>query len=178
MPLRVVLIVHMRLPVGAIRGVCSSLLLASLLSGCGTTANLYLKNEGMVTGRVERSDEKIVFVRAEVVDGGMAYTGGPLKRIPRSSIVDVTHPGNGAMVIGVISTAVGLALLKANSSCGLFTMEIPCQLSHGPLYIGVPLFFWGLGTHSSSSAAMRPGSEERPKRRPGVADDENRWRGP
>jgi hypothetical protein len=148
-----------------------------LLGGCGTTANLYLKNGNVVTGKIERSDEKLIFVRPEMVEGGMSYTGGALLRVPRSSVVDITHPGNGAMVMGVIATVAGVVLLKANSSCGLTTTDFPCQLTHVPLYIGVPLFFWGFGTHVSSSGAANPRSEEWQARHTGAEPDQNRWRG-
>jgi hypothetical protein len=162
---------------GPLRRLCSWALLATLLAGCGTMASLYLKNGNVVSGRIERSDEKLIFVRPETVEGGMSYAGGTLVRVPRSSVVDISHPGNGAMVMGVIATVTGVVLLKANASCGLTTMEFPCQLTHIPLYVGVPLFFWGFGAHVSSSGAANPRSAEWQARHTGADTNENRWRG-
>ena len=117
----------------------------ALLVGCSTTADIYLKHHDSVTGYIASADPERVYVRKEVRDGSMTYISPYETSIPRQQIVSVDHPGNVLLVFGILSSALGIAIINANSkSCGVTTMEMPCQLSHVPIIAGIPMAIWGL----------------------------------
>ena len=118
--------------------------LLALPSGCATTADIYLSHERVVCGYVTDADSEQVYVRREMNDGVMTFLSPNEMAIPRIQIADIDHPGNGTLIIGVITAALGAGIARANSKgCDAMTMEIPCQLSHVPLATGIIMSVWG-----------------------------------
>jgi hypothetical protein len=134
------------------------LALALLLPlGCATTADMYLTNDRSITGYIVEADSEQVFVRREIQDGPVGYAAFKETPIPRKQILMVDHPGNMMLLTGLITTAIGIAIITANSgSCGATTMEVPCQLSHVPVIAGASMSLWGLVVWVRSVTSYMP----------------------
>ena len=131
-------------------------------AGCGT-ADLYLENDRFFTGRIVEADGDNVYLDRDVrqvQDGPYIRHVQSLTTVPRNEIRWIDHPGNGAMVAGLLTTALGVGMVAATGrSCGAFTPDFACQLSHVPLLVGVPLTLYGSFDWLDSFFAYLPKSK-------------------
>jgi hypothetical protein len=147
---------------------CTATLLPVLAASCGT-ADLYLTNDRAFTGRIVEADWDSVYLDRDVrqvQDGPYTRHVHNLTTVPRNEIKWVDHPGNGIIIAGVLSTALGV--VTANwKRCGAFTPDFPCQLSHIPLLVGVPLTLYGSFDWLGSYLAYTPKSKNLVRSRSG-----------
>ena len=138
------------------QAVCAIAISAVFLSGCGTTADIYINHDRVVTGQIVEADSEQIFVRREMNEGGMVYLSPNETVIPKKQIVSVDHPGNILLTVGLITTALGGGFVRANSgTCG-GAFGTPCALTYIPVVTGIIMSVWGLAVWVGSTTAYMP----------------------
>ena len=116
-----------------------------VLSGCGTSATIQLKNGRTVEGSIIAGDQRAIYLDVGD-DRGVT--------VPRSGIVDVDHPGNGAATVGLILVAYGVA----NIAVGLPQCDKQgaafCTGVFLPAGLGLGLATYGFSVWGGSRKAM------------------------
>lgn len=115
-----------------------------LLAGCGSSATITLQDGRLVEGQIIASDRNSLYLD----------TGEAELTVPRSRIVDVDHPGNGAAITGLILAAYGaLNIAVGFSQCdkqgGAFCVGV-----FTPAALGLGLTGYGFSVWGASRNAM------------------------
>lgn len=128
------------------------MLLVSALAGCSTSAIIQRTDGTTVEGPIVGGDHAVLLVA----------DGAETLRIERSTIVDIDHPGNVALTLGVIATAfTSLPFIGAMSSLTRDTR--PSDWIPGLSLFGIfgswaiPTIVWGATTWQESTLRARPG---------------------
>jgi hypothetical protein len=140
-----------------IRPKVALLLLVAVVEGCSTSAAIERRNGPTIVGRIDYSDANRLYVTGD--DDGR-YS------IERSDVANIDHPGKIGMVIGSITSGVGvsfllLAPLAPNCSNRAPTQGPDCwnlraisvAIGIGYLLAGLPILIRNLAVHSRSTAA-------------------------
>ncbi len=135
----------------AILTASSILVLAPLVTGCGTTATISRSNVRPVEAKIVGSDPKSLYIEVP----GTYDT----RSIGRSDITDIDHPGNVAAVIGGIVTGYGIANIAIGASDCRRGGAAYCTGVFLPAAVGAPIFVWGLVTWMTSTGAVKPKSD-------------------
>lgn len=148
---------------------CIPLALAATLSlGCSRSAIVYGAHGATIEGRIVGSDADSITVDVD----------GTRQIIPRESIRDIDHPGNGWLIFGAINTAAALAwgagavaiytdyarsrpesVGEAFADVILYGLGMSAALGFGLMHltVGVPTTIWGGVTwHGSRQRAEAP----------------------
>jgi hypothetical protein len=129
-----------------VRPLLCALAAALPMIACGRTATISRGHQPDIRGRIAGGDASNIYVRTR--------TG--VHPIPRKSITDIDHPGDGAIVIGAALTAVGMLVIGGNSG--------RLRASNGdamtpflimvPFAAGVPLMLYGVSVYGHSVDAL------------------------
>jgi|GEM_PF-1795072 len=114
-----------------------------LVSGCSTTAMIYLKDGTSIEGRIKRSDQPSIYVATE--------DSGELITIDRSNIEDIDHPGDiyalVGTVLGVLGWAAVIVAAVDDATCEGMFCGIGNDIVRGVgLAVGIPstaVSIWG-----------------------------------
>jgi hypothetical protein len=136
------------------------LLLGVLVWGCSTSAAIERRSGPTVVGRIDYSDAGQLYLTTRN-DERFA--------IERADVVYVDHPGKIGMVIGAVTSGVGLGFLAVSpflrDGCGPdYSSPSPCwnlraisaTIGIGYLLAGVPILLGNLAVYSRSQAALKP----------------------
>ncbi|HEX6767314.1 MAG TPA: hypothetical protein VF103_17570, partial [Polyangiaceae bacterium] len=121
--------------------------LAALAAGCSTTATITRSDGMMMEGRIEGGTPDGIIVQPRL---------GPETEVPRSSIIDIDHPGNVHATVGGITLGFGIwYLIAVSSECqSPASSRTACYLgASAPAVTGAALLAWGLAVWSGSSSA-------------------------
>lgn len=115
-------------------------LLALAVPACGSEAIIRTNTGASFEGEITGHD-----------DGGVFING---RRISKSEIRDIDHPGNVAAILGTI--VAGIGAVTATKNCTAAQIELsktPCQSSGVWMLTGIPIMIYGFVTHYESAEA-------------------------
>jgi hypothetical protein len=114
-----------------------------LLSGCGSSATITLRDGQLVEGQIIAGDRNSLYLD----------TGEAEITVPRSRIADVDHPGNGAAITGIIVAAYGaLNIAVGFSECDKRGAAF-CAGVFTPAALGLGLTGYGFSVWGASRNA-------------------------
>jgi hypothetical protein len=113
---------------------------AMCLMGCSTTSTISRVNAPKVDANIVGGDKDNVYVK---------YDSGLVSAIPKNTITDIDHPGDGAIVLGTIVSAYGVLNIAAGASNCDANGAAYCTGVYLPLVGGLVWLAWGLTTHFS-----------------------------
>ena len=117
-----------------------------LLAGCGTSADITIRNSHIISGTIVSSDARAVYIDTD--DGN--------RTVPRDQISDIDHPGNGVGTLGAILVGYGIAnIAVAAPNCDKNGSAF-CVGVFTPAVLGAALVLWGFSVYAKSVSASRP----------------------
>ena len=116
--------------------------IAALATGCGSSATLTLRDGQTIEGIIRASSSENVYVTKF----------GDVKRVPRSEIADIDHPGNVAATIGGVVTAYGIAnIIIGMPTCERTENPAYCAGVVLPAVLGLGLVTYGVSVWAEST---------------------------
>jgi hypothetical protein len=129
----------------AILATSAILLLAPLMTGCGSTATISRVKAPVIEAQIVSSDESTLHVQTS--------SAGDTISIARNDVTDIDHPGNVAAVIGGIISAYGLVNLMVGAPKCERESVAYCAGVLLPATIGLPMMIYGITMWSASTSA-------------------------
>ncbi|MBI5531614.1 MAG: hypothetical protein HY898_02790 [Deltaproteobacteria bacterium] len=140
-----------------VRPLLCALAAALPMIACGRTATISRGHQPDIRGRIAGGDASSIYVRTR--------TG--VHPIPRKSVTDIDHPGDGAIVVGAGLALVGILALACNSGKLRSTDGdvVTPYFILAPSAAGAALMIYGISVHGNSVDALDqppPGHERVP----------------
>jgi hypothetical protein len=122
---------------------CSIIIVLSGGTACGSSADIVLRDQTIVSGTIVSSDKEAVYIDAPRGENA----------ISRDRIQDIDHPGNGAGTVGVLLTVYGILNIWVGASKCDEKGSAFCVGVFTPATVGVSLMAWGFATYAKSVSA-------------------------
>lgn len=119
-----------------------------LLTNCGTTADIQLRDHTVVRGTIIGGDG------GERGNVYLADRRGLIRALDREDIEDLDHPGSVAAALGAVVTLYGaLSIMVGSSRCDASRADV-CVGVFAPVVLGVPLLIYGASVYQRSLSAL------------------------
>ena len=135
-------------------------LLCALVPACSTAAAVERRTGPTLVGKIDHSDADRLYL---TTDQDQRFA------IERADVVSIDHPGKIGMVIGTITSGIGLVFLAVSpflrDGCGPdYTSPSPCwnlraisaTIGLGYLLVGLPVLLGNYAVNSRSQSAAAP----------------------
>lgn len=135
----------------SLRSLTPAVCLLILVAGCGSTADVFMKDGTLVQGEITSGNRNTIYVNAD----------GEEVTVPRSQIKDIDHPGNGVATVGLILGAYGALNIAVGASKCHEEGKAFCTAVFVPAAVGVALATYGLAVWGSSRKAVNSDVNDR-----------------
>ncbi len=126
---------------------CTAAALLSFCCACSTAAKLQVAERSTartVEGRIIDSNVHGLWVRNEAT--------GSVEAVPRTRVLAIDHPGDGAAITGTVLSALGLVAIGAGAGLIACAQDNDCDTSYGS-----PMFGFGLMLNVLGGGMVLPG---------------------